>query len=59
MGIDGGRNKRTPPRKSGGIMEVSTRFCLSIENVQADAVRDGRTRLGRRNYQTKLTETES
>ena len=38
-------------------MEVSTRFCLSIENVQADAVRDGRTRLGRRNYQTR-TETE-
>ena len=33
-------NKWTPPRKSGGISRVSTRFSLSMENEQADA-RDG------------------
>ena len=33
------------PRKSGGIPRVSTRFSLSMEDEQADARRDGRTRL--------------
>ena len=33
---DGGINKRTPPRESGGIPRVRIRFSLSIENEQAD-----------------------
>ena len=33
----GGINKRTPPRKSGGIPRVSTRFSLSVEDEHADA----------------------
>ena len=33
----GGIDKRTPPRNSGGIPRVSTRFSLSVENEQADA----------------------
>ena len=37
----------THPRKSGGIPEVSCRFGLRVENEQADAGRDGRTRLAR------------
>ena len=32
----GGINKWTPPQKSGGISQVSTRFSLSMENEQAD-----------------------
>ena len=40
-----GINKWTPPRKLGEIPCVSTRFNLSVENEQADAGRDGRTRL--------------
>ena len=39
----GGINKWTPPRKSGGIPRVSTRFSLGVENEQADSGRDGRT----------------
>ena len=38
----GGMNKWTPPRKSGGIPGVSTRFSLIVENEQTDAERDGR-----------------
>ena len=33
-------NKRTPPRKSGGIPYISTRLSLGVENEQADAGRD-------------------
>ena len=38
----GGLDKWTPPRKSGEIPRVSTRFSLSMENEKADAGRDGR-----------------
>ena len=48
-----GINKWTPPRKSGGIPSVSTRFSMSIENEQADRGRDGRTRLARPNSQAR------
>ena len=44
---DGGINKCTPPRKSGGIPRVSTKFNLSVENEQADAGRDDQIRLAR------------
>ena len=37
---DGGINKWTPPRKSGDIPGVSTRFSLNMENEKADAGRD-------------------
>ena len=50
---DGGLNKWTPSRKSGGIPRVSTRFILGVENEQADAGWDGRTRLARLNYQVR------
>ena len=43
--VYGGINKWTPPRKSGGIPCAITRFSLSVEIEQADAGRDGRTRL--------------
>ena len=49
----GGINKWRPPRKSGGIPQVSTRFSLGVENEQADAGRDGRTRLARPNSQAR------
>ena len=35
--------------KVNGILQVSTRFSLSVEDGQADVVRDGRTRLARPN----------
>ena len=37
MGYDG-INKCTPPRKSGEIPSVSTRFILGAENEQADGI---------------------
>ena len=49
----GGMNEWTPPRKSGGIPRVSTRFSLSMENEQADAGPDDRTRLARPNSQAR------
>ena len=45
--------KWTPPRESGGITRVSTRFNLSVETEQAAAGRDGRTRLVRPNSQLR------
>ena len=42
-----------PPRKSEGIPWVSTRFSLSMENEQADAGRDGQTRLARPSSQAQ------
>ena len=38
-------NKWTPPRTSGGIPYVSTRFSLSVENEQGGAGQAGGTRL--------------
>ena len=49
-------NKCTPPRKSGRIPLVSTRFILSMENKRGDVGRNGRTHLARPNYQAR-TET--
>ena len=49
----GGINRWPPPRKAGGIPRVSTRFSLSVEKEQADAGRDGRTRLARPNSQAR------
>ena len=49
----GSTNKWTPPRKSGGIPCVSTIFNLNVENEQADAGQDGRTRLARPNSQAR------
>ena len=40
-------NKWAPPRKSEGIPQVSTKFSLSMENEQADAGQNDRTRLAR------------
>ena len=51
MAVDG-INKWTPPRKSGGISRIRTRLNLSVENEQADAGLDGRTRLARLQYTT-------
>ena len=45
------RNKWTSPRKSEGMPRVSTRFSLSMENEQAEAGWDGRTRFARPNSQ--------
>ena len=52
MSVDG-MNKWTPWQKAGGTPGVSTRFNLSVENEQADAGRDGRTRLARPNSQAR------
>ena len=38
-----GKNIWTPPRNSGGIPRVSTRFSVSIENEQANTRRDSQT----------------
>ena len=38
-----GKNTWTPPRNSGGIPRVSTRFSVSIENEQANTRRDSQT----------------
>ena len=43
----GGINKWIAPQKPGATPWVSTRFSLSVEDKQADAGRDGRTRLAR------------
>ena len=43
----------TPTRKAGEIPRVITRVSLSMENVQADAGRDGQTRLARPNSQAR------
>ena len=51
--INSGLNKWTPPRKSGGIPRLSTRFSLGMENEQTDAGQDGQTRLARRNFQAR------
>ena len=40
-----GKNIWTPPRNSGGIPRVSTRFSVSIENEQANTRRDSQTSL--------------
>ena len=48
-----GINKWTPPRTSGGIPRVSTKFSLSVENEQAVAGRDDRTRLARPNSRAR------
>ena len=53
LGARFARNKCTPLRKSRGIPRVSTRFSLSMENEQADAGQDGRTRLARPNSQAR------
>ena len=50
---DGDINKWMQPRKSGGIPLESIRFSLSMENEQADAGRDCRTRLARPNSQAR------
>ena len=50
---DDGINIWTPPRESGGIPRVSTRFSLSVENDQVDAGRDGRTHLATPNSQAR------
>ena len=42
-----------PSRKAVEIPRVSTRFSLSVENEQADAGRDGRTRLARQKSQAR------
>ena len=42
-----------PPRNSGGIPCVSTRFSVSIENEQADTRRDSQTCLAKPNYQAR------
>ena len=38
----GGINKRTPPRKSGGIQGVSTRFSLSTVCIMSRLTRNGK-----------------
>ena len=53
MAYDGGIFRYTPPRRFGGITRVNTRFSLSVENEQADAGRDGRTRLAKPNSQAR------
>ena len=52
-------NKWTAPRKSGEIPCVSTRFSLSVDNEQADAGQDSRTRLTRPNSQTRKGDREN
>ena len=49
-----GKNIWTPPRNSGGIRRVSTRFSvISIENEQADKRRDSQTCLAKLNSQAR------
>ena len=48
-----GKNIWTPPRNSGGIPRVSTRFSVSIENEQADKRRDSQTCLAKPNSQAR------
>ena len=48
-----GKNMWTPPRNSGGIPQVSTRFSVSIENEQADKRRDSQTCLAKPNSQAR------
>ena len=47
------KNKWTPPRNSGGIPRVSTRFSVNIENEQADTRRDSQTGLAKPNSQAR------
>ena len=48
-----GKNIWTPPRNSGGIPRVSTRFSVSIENEQADTRRDSQTCLAKPSSQAR------
>ena len=48
-----GKNIWTPPRNSGGIPRVSTRFSVSIENEQAGKRRDSQTCLAKPNFQAR------
>ena len=48
-----GKNIWTPPRNSGGIPRVSTRFSVSIGNEQADTRRDSQTCLAKPSYQAR------
>ena len=48
-----GKNIWTPPRNSGGIPRVSTRFSVSIENEQADKRRYSQTCLAKPNSQAR------
>ena len=48
-----GYNIWTPPRNSGGIPRVSTRFSVSIEDEQADKRRDIQTCLAKPNSQAR------
>ena len=43
----------TAAAESGGIPSVSTRFSQGVENEQANAGRDGQTRLARPNSQAE------
>ena len=55
----GGLNKEMDATAEiGRIPCVSTRFSLSVENEQADAGRDGRTRLARPNSQARTGTAE-
>ena len=48
-----GKNIWTPPRNSGGIPRVSTRFSVGVENEQADKRRDSQTCLAKPNSQAR------
>ena len=48
-----GKNIWTPPRNSGGIPRVSTRFSVSIENEQAATRRDSQTCLAKPSSQAR------
>ena len=48
-----GKNIWTPPRNSGGIPWVSTRFSISRENEQADTRRDSQTCLAKPSSQAQ------
>ena len=48
-----GKNIWTPPRNSGGIPRVSTRFSVSIENEKADKRRYSQTCLAKPNSQAR------
>ena len=48
-----GKSIWTPPRNSGGIPRVSTRFSFSIKNEQADTRRDSQTCLAKPSSQAR------
>ena len=49
----GGINKWMSPWKSGGSLQKSTRFSMSVENERTDAGWDGQTCLARPNSQAR------